>query len=143
MYIWIRFSYYSLLEYYIHKINSIHNYYFSCEYVINVLYKSTSIFTILVLLGSRNMDLSWTTWGLKMPFRPSAHWPTNWKSLICNTDTPKQQKKRKTSSCEFSNYSQQKKNWAQTPIIILRFSSYVVFAVTSEHKQYFLLQKLT
>ena len=21
-----------------------------------------------------------------MPFRPSAHWPTKWKSLICNTE---------------------------------------------------------
>ena len=39
-----------------------------------------------MLLGSRNMHLSWTTWGLKMPFRPSSHWPTNWKSLICNTE---------------------------------------------------------
>ena len=38
-----------------------------------------------MLHGSRNMHLSWATWGLKMPFRPSAHWPTNWKSLICNT----------------------------------------------------------
>ena len=39
----------------------------------------------LVLLGSRNMHLLWTTWGLAMPFRPSAHWLTNWKSLICST----------------------------------------------------------
>ena len=38
-----------------------------------------------MLLGSRNMLLCWTNWGLKMSFRPSAHWPTNWKSLICNT----------------------------------------------------------
>ena len=38
-----------------------------------------------MLLGSRNMHLLWTTWGLAMPFRPSAHWPTNWKSLICST----------------------------------------------------------
>ena len=151
MYIWIRFSYYSLLEYYIHKINSIHNYHFSCEYVINVLYNINQLqfSPFLVLIGSRNMHLSWTTWWLKMPFRPSTHWPTNWKSLICNTDTHKQQKKRKTSTCEFSNYSQQKKKkrkekkWAQAPIIILCFSSYVVFAVTTEHKQYFLLQKLT
>ena len=28
------------------------------------------------------MQLSWTNWGL----RPSAHWPTKWKSLICNTE---------------------------------------------------------
>ena len=84
MYIWIRFSYYSLLEYYIHKINSIHNYHFSCEYVINVLYNiyQLQFSPFLVLIGSRNMHLSWTTWGLKMPFRPSAHWPTNWKSLF-------------------------------------------------------------
>ena len=39
MHIRIRSSYYSLLEYCIHKINSIYIYYFSCEYVINVLYK--------------------------------------------------------------------------------------------------------
>ena len=38
-----------------------------------------------MLVGSRKMHLCWTTWGLKMLFRPSAHWPTNWKSLICNT----------------------------------------------------------
>ena len=38
-----------------------------------------------MLFGCRNMHLSWTTWGLKMPFRPSAHWPANWKSLICKT----------------------------------------------------------
>ena len=31
------------------------------------------------------MHLSWNTWGLKMSFRTSAHWPTNWESLICNT----------------------------------------------------------
>ena len=31
------------------------------------------------------MHLSWTTWELKMSFSPSAHWQTNWKSLICNT----------------------------------------------------------
>lgn len=32
---------------------------------------------------------------------------------------------------------------AQISIIILSFSTYVVFAVTTEHKQQFLLQKLT
>ena len=41
-----------------------------------------------MLLGSRNKHLSRTTWGIKMPFSPSAHWPTNWKSLICNTGFP-------------------------------------------------------
>ena len=39
MHICMRSLYYSLFEYYIHKINSIHNYYFSWEYVINVLFK--------------------------------------------------------------------------------------------------------
>ena len=85
MYIWIRSSYYSLLEFF-YNINSIYNYYFSWEYLIYMWYKINQHWfsPILVHLGSKNKQLSWTNWGLKIPVRPSAHWPTNWKSLVCN-----------------------------------------------------------
>ena len=85
MYIWIRCSYYSLLEFF-YNINSIYNYYFSWEYLIYMWYKINQQWfsPILVHLGSKNKQLSWTNWDLKIPFRPSAHWPTNWKSLVSN-----------------------------------------------------------
>ena len=79
MYIWIRSSYYSLLKYYIHKINSIYNYYFSWEYLINVLWnKSSLIFTIfsafLDHLGAQNALQTFSSLTDQLKISYLQHW---------------------------------------------------------------------
>ena len=80
MYIWIRSLYCSLLQYYIDNINPIYDYYFSWEYLTEMWYEINlhRFSQFIVLLGSRNMQLSWTTWGhILRPLDPQLFdWPT-------------------------------------------------------------------
>ena len=87
MYIWIRSLYCSLLQYYIDNINPIYDYYFSWQYLTEMWYEINlhRFSQFIVLLGSRNMQLSWTTWGhILRPLDPQLFdWPT--ENLLFST----------------------------------------------------------